>query len=100
MKAIKRKAVRHGIISADDIIAKRRELVELEAAFDQQEMDKLVRAARSSCIDLSHFSEAQVAEALRGLQRAFSGAVVPGEPPRADEDRPVVDGKAKASASG
>lgn len=100
MKKNTQKTARQRIISAEDVRAKRRELAEMEAAFDKQEMDKLVRAARVSGLDLSNFSETQVVEALRGLQHAFPRPVVSGEPAGAGAARVAVAGKAKATAHG
>ena len=94
------KAPRSRIISAEDISAKRRQLSEMEAAFDKQEMDKLVRAARATGLDFSAFSEAQVAEALLGMQPSFPSAVVSGEPDRAGEAKITMARKAKANANG
>lgn len=100
MKNPNGKAPRQRIISADQIVTKRRELSELEAAFDKQEMDKLVRAARTTGLDLSNFSEAQVAEALRGMQPSFSRPAASGQLDSAGEAHVTMAGKAKTNADG
>ena len=91
---------RRSQITTADIDAKRRELEELQRELEKQDCEKVASAVKLAGVDLGHFSEAQLAEALKSLAPTFSGAVAEGVPAGARQARVVGPKKEKAHADG
>ena len=91
---------RRSPITTADIDAKRRELEELQRELEKQDCEKVASAVKLAGVDLGHFSDAQLAEALKSLAPTFSSAVAEGVPAGARQARVVAPKKEKVHADG